>query len=47
MPGSEPFTTDWFDYPNNYVAGMVVYDLRAWIYTENGIDWKGIQFDHL
>ena len=44
---SEPFTTDWFDAENNYVEGMIVFDLVNWSYTTDGKNWKYITFDHL
>lgn len=44
---SEPFLTNWFQYPNHYLEGMVVYDLVNAMYTTNGIDWKPIATDHL
>lgn len=41
------FYTNWFDAENNYVAGMVVFNLLSGKFTEDGINWKDITQDHL
>lgn len=47
--GIEPFTTEYYDYGNNYIEdiNMKVYDLHGQVYTDNGIDWKPFETDHL
>lgn len=49
MDGEEPFTTEWYDYINNYRAdlNMIVYDLHHNLYSTDGIEWKELQNDHL
>lgn len=47
LEGWEPFMTDWFDPENNYLPGMVVYDLIDMVYTADGHNWKRITKDHL
>lgn len=49
MDGEEPFTTEWYDYENNYRSdlNMVIYNLHNHTYSTNGIDWKSIETDHL
>lgn len=44
---SEPFMTAWYDGENNYVPGMVVYDLDDLCYTTDGRIWNDIPLDHL
>ena len=41
-----PFLTNWFDYENNYVEGMVIYNLRLNLFTTDGKNWREIYFDH-
>jgi len=41
----EPFTTDVFDFENNYSDGMVVYDLSRNRYTKNGLNWRKLNED--
>lgn len=43
----EPFNTKWFEAENHYQEGMIVFDLACGDYTEDGINWKPIQVDHL
>lgn len=42
-----PFYTNWFTVENNYVDGMVVFDLLNHEYTNDGKEWKEITEDHL
>ena len=44
--GKEPFLTKWFDYENNFIEGMIIFDLNKGIYTIDGINWKFIE-EHL
>lgn len=46
LEGHEPFLTHWFE-PDKFVSGMVVFDLKDFTFTEDGINWKKIQIDHL
>lgn len=41
------FYTKWFDAENNFVRGMVVFDLHSHKYTTNGTNWETIDEDHL
>lgn len=43
----EPFYTKYYDYENNFVSGMVVFDLTRHIYTTNGRDWIDTPVNHL
>ena len=43
----KPFYTNWFDAENNFVDGMVVFNLLSDKYTTNGKDWYDIEQDHL
>jgi hypothetical protein len=47
--GNLPYMTDWFDAENNFndELEMVVYDLVAFAYMTDGINWKPIEFDNL
>jgi hypothetical protein len=45
--GMPPMYTKWFHAENNFVNGMVVYDLREHLYTTDGHTWQDIRFDHL
>ena len=47
--GNKPYMTDWFDAENNFndELQMVVYDLVAFAYMTDGINWKPIEFDNL
>lgn len=48
-PGHEPFLTKWFDYENNWIDGMIVYDLSLPVpsYTIDGKIWLALTVDHL
>lgn len=41
------FYTNWYDFENNYVPGMVVFNLLSNEYTTDGTTWKPIEQDHL
>ncbi len=43
----EPFLTKWFDPDNNFVLGMVVYDLYNFTYTKDGTTWIPLAIEHL
>ena len=43
----DPFYTNWFDYENNYVPGMIIFNLLTAKHTEDGINWKDTTQDHL
>ena len=47
IKGSTPFLTKWFDIENNYMEGMIVYDLAKLEYTTDGENWNEIEIDHL
>lgn len=47
LPSNEPFITKWFEAENNFVEGMIVYDLINHCFTTDGINWNPIQIDHL
>ena len=49
LSGQHPFFTNWFNIENNFNSEieMVVYDLYLNKYTEDGINWYEIEFDHL
>lgn len=44
-----PFFTEWFDPENNFnpEIGMIVYDLKEFKFTTDGVNWNEITFDHL
>jgi hypothetical protein len=42
-----PFYTNWFDSDNNFIDGMVVFNLLSRQYTINGKNWIDIKQDHL
>lgn len=42
-----PFYTNWFDAENNFIEGMVVFDLLKDLFTTNGTTWLPITQDHL
>ena len=47
-PGPEkPFYTNWFEPENHFSAGMLVIDLLWDHFTDDGVNWLPIQFDHL
>lgn len=41
------FTTNYFDYENNYEVGMVIVNLYKATYTRNGKDWFRLPEDSL
>jgi hypothetical protein len=43
----DSFYTNWFSIDNNYMAGMIVWNLIDHIVTYNGVDWVDIKQDHL
>ena len=43
----EAFYTDWFSVENNYIPGMVVFDLVADVFTDDGNVWHQIGIDYL
>lgn len=47
IPGSEPFFTNVFDAKNNFVDGMVVFNVYQYIYTTDGVNWARITEDKL
>lgn len=42
-----PFYTNWYDFENNYVEGMTVFNLLLHRYTFDGQTWFDIEQDHL
>jgi hypothetical protein len=44
---NESFYTDWFDYDNHYLNGMIVFDLMTHHFTTDGKTWLEIKQDHL
>ena len=49
LSGQRPFFTNWFNVEKDFNSEieMVVYDLHYNKYTEDGINWYEIEFDHL
>lgn len=47
LHNNEAFYTNWLDVDNNYVEGMVVFDLLRDEFTTDGINTKEIEEDHL
>lgn len=43
----EAFYTNWFDVDNNYIVGMVVFNLQTNMFTINGLNWIPIGEDSL
>jgi len=43
----EPFMTPYYNFDNNYVDGMCVYDLDKLCYTTDGRIWNDIPLDNL
>jgi len=42
------FYTNWYDRENNYIEGMVVFNLYTGLYTfDGGLNWIEIQEDSL
>lgn len=46
IPDTEPFLTKWYN-ADNFVQGMIVYDLAKQLYTNDGVNWKEIEEDSL
>lgn len=46
-PDFPPFLTNWFDYPNHFIEGMVIYDMTDQTYTVDGRNWEDIRIDRL
>lgn len=42
-----PFFTNFYDYDNNYVSGMIIYNLENKTYTKDGLNWNKIEIDTL
>ena len=47
VSNSFAFYTDWYDYENDYISGMVVVDRVKHVISFDGQAWKEIQEDHL
>ena len=47
MPSHEPFYTDYFEPENHFTPGMVVYDLREYLHTTDGLNWTATAIDQL
>lgn len=47
MPDEPPFLTNWYDFPNNFVEGMVIYNLTNFTYSYDGKTFIDIPEDHL
>lgn len=49
LSGQPPFLTNYFEAEKDFNSeiDMVVYDLYLNKYTEDGINWYEIEFDHL
>lgn len=47
LHNNEAFYTNWFEAENNYVEGMVVFNLLSDKYTIDGINWIKIEEDSL
>ena len=43
----DAFYTEWFSLENNYLPGMVVFDLTRGVFTSDGKSWSEINIDHL
>ena len=43
----EPFYTNWFDAENNWIEGMIVFNLLNHTWTSDGKTWHEIKQDHL
>ena len=46
-PEQEPFITNWYSFENNFIEGMIIYDLQNWTYSTNGKQFIDILQDHL
>ena len=44
---NEVFYTQWYQYENHYVEGMIIIDLASNLYTVDGKIWFDIEMDHL
>lgn len=44
---NDPFYTEWYNYENNYIEGMIVFDLVNFIWTTDGKTWKETAIDNL
>ena len=49
MTGFAPFFSDRFDSENHFNASldMVVFDLKEFKYTNDGVTWEIVECDHL
>ncbi len=47
IPNEAPFLTNWYSFENNYIQGMVIYDLNKLTYSTDGKRFVVIDFDHL
>ena len=43
----ESFYTNWFDPENNFMDGMIVFNILTDQFTTDGKNWKEIKQDHL
>jgi len=46
-PNDPPFLTNWYSFENNYIKGMVVYDLINYTYSTDGKIFNPITEDNL
>lgn len=46
-PNNPPFLTKWFIPENNFIQGMIVFDLYTKTYYDGDGEWKDIPEDHL
>lgn len=47
QPGHEPLYTNHFDPENHFAPGMVVFDLRKYKHTTDGVNWTATAKYHL
>lgn len=47
IPQQPPFLTNWYNFENHFILGMVVYDLHNFTYSTNGKQFNDIPQDHL
>jgi len=47
IPDLEPFLTNWYSFENNYVSGMVIYDLYNSTYSTDGETFTPLKEDSL
>lgn len=45
--GGDPFYTQWFQYENHFIKGMIVFDFSENKWTDDGVSWQEIKIDHL